>query len=523
MLISRQEEHLNNQGGGFLSKFTGLRLVLLGAIGLVAIFVFFSLCGKSDGPTGQEVAISQARGFLEHESQSLPEGERYSIVKLSGPTYGWVLLTVRRTTESFGDKTGTEGLLAIGEEIEGKYNFSLQGDSGFDAQLRRLPERLLPYRLRPFFLSDENHQSVSRVAPGKPSSNFTASAVTFHLPYPKGESYRVSTLPGDRYHTGSIYHAIDFDMPDGSPLVPIAIAKVRDFRDNSNAGGCDPSFADDANYIRLEINPETTVLYLHTQPGSITEASVKKGDTVAPGQVIAKVGHTGFTCNWEGTGPGAHLHIVLEKWCGSQSNRYICGSLPLNFAEIPDEPEYGKAYVSENAAPKKEGAESAAETAEIEQIKDAIDAFHEVFRCSSLKACDQSTLLRYSVTEGLWQQLFPESSSFCISGCGVKWDKSKVTYNELLLFEPPQGDSLTVTTKETWVSQSRELKYGEITHYTVVDHYLVRRNGIWLVDGHKIVCGYTTDEKGQMIPEEETIEEENLDGCLWQPKNGSNH
>lgn len=55
------------------------------------------------------------------------------------------------------------------------------------------------------------------------------------------------------------------------------------------------------NYITLQMDEQTYAFYAHNDPGSIT---VKPGDKVKKGQVIAKVGNTGAS-------DGTHLHFHL--------------------------------------------------------------------------------------------------------------------------------------------------------------------------------------------------------------------
>jgi hypothetical protein len=75
---------------------------------------------------------------------------------------------------------------------------------------------------------------------------------------------------------------------DGDPDMPIGVL----------GGGKDPC----GNHVVLEVAPNQFLFLCHLQPGSIT---VKEGDRVTEGQVLARVGNSGNTSE-------PHLHIHLQ-------------------------------------------------------------------------------------------------------------------------------------------------------------------------------------------------------------------
>ncbi len=101
-------------------------------------------------------------------------------------------------------------------------------------------------------------------------------------------------------------YAIDVSMPVGTKILATKSGKVLDMRMNSDRGGPDPSFRPYANYIRIGHDDGTMSIYVHLKGNSQT---VKPGDIVKQGQVIALSGNTGYT-----TGP--HLHFAIQTNTG---------------------------------------------------------------------------------------------------------------------------------------------------------------------------------------------------------------
>jgi murein DD-endopeptidase MepM/ murein hydrolase activator NlpD len=121
----------------------------------------------------------------------------------------------------------------------------------------------------------------------------------YALPYAIGNSYRVLQGYGSRFsHTGLEAFAIDFDMPEGTP-VHAARAGVVARVEESHSIGC---WEDDG----------TTGEYYHLQKDG---ALVEIGESVARGQKIGLSGNTGHT-----TMP--HLHFAVYRateWGNTQS------------------------------------------------------------------------------------------------------------------------------------------------------------------------------------------------------------
>jgi murein DD-endopeptidase MepM/ murein hydrolase activator NlpD len=135
----------------------------------------------------------------------------------------------------------------------------------------------------------------------------------YALPYASGKSYRVLQGYGSRFsHTGLEAFAVDFDMPEGTPVHaarPGVVARVEE----SHSIGCwEDGCGRYANYVVILHDDGTTGEYYHLQKNG---ALVEVGDRVARGQKIGLSGNTGHT-----TMP--HLHFAVYRateWGNTQS------------------------------------------------------------------------------------------------------------------------------------------------------------------------------------------------------------
>jgi len=102
-------------------------------------------------------------------------------------------------------------------------------------------------------------------------------------------------------HVEDLANAIDYDAPEGTPVLATLDGVVVAVKDDSNIGGLDKKYEDDGNYIEiLHANDEISE-YEHLKQHS---AKVKIGDRIKTGDIIAAVGNTGWSeC--------AHLHFMV--------------------------------------------------------------------------------------------------------------------------------------------------------------------------------------------------------------------
>lgn len=476
---------------------------LVGLSSLLAFAVLWNLRDPEYVREAKEYLEAQSKHLLEEGRFRLTEG--VALLDEDAQTVDWSIHAVSRENAAWDQDTGAGGLVVIGRKTNDGWHFNMLGEESFEKWLDLVPNQLLEPDLKELFRLYQGLEAGEEVL-SKPiiSLQFMErdSSQICNLPYPAGESYKITNLPGDYHHQGLIENAIDFGMQPDSTVLSICAGMVVEVKEDSDIGGCSLGFADDANFVRIQLTSKLRVLYFHLAQNSV---QVNVGNKVRIGQELAKVGETGFVC-------GAHLHIVLERLC---NDGRVCDSEPLNFAEFKGgTPSYDIPYLSENTLLKDrlaaEKRERERKRAEIVRIEDAVRNFLLVYACSTLKDCDEATLITTSVTDGLMKELFP-SLSLCF-GC-VKWDSNILQSIEFIPFTYTGEERFTITAKEMWHSISRNDRPddGVITHFTINDIFLVKKAGIWKVDGYKITCGYARNEHGEII------RRENLEGCLWQP------
>ena len=102
-------------------------------------------------------------------------------------------------------------------------------------------------------------------------------------------------------HVSDLINSIDYDAPEGTEIYAALDGVVFSVKDDSDIGGDDQKFEENANIIEIEhLNGEISE-YEHLKQNS---AKVKVGDKVTKGQPIALVGNTGWSeC--------AHLHFMV--------------------------------------------------------------------------------------------------------------------------------------------------------------------------------------------------------------------
>src|SRR5690554_2056168 len=160
-----------------------------------------------------------------------------------------------------------------------------------------------------------------------------SAAPPLKTPWMCEQTFAVSQSHNTGSHLGKGAAAWDFALPTGTPIVAPAAGTVRKLRQDSTRYGCDPKYAYDANYIIIDFGDGTEGLFLHLEANS---SKLAVGDSVAVGDVLGKIGMSGFTC-------GPHLHFQVQKTCDS----WWCASVPATFVEHGD-PSTGQQLTSAN-------------------------------------------------------------------------------------------------------------------------------------------------------------------------------
>lgn len=159
----------------------------------------------------------------------------------------------------------------------------------------------------------------------------------YRLPYASGRSYPVLQGYGSRFsHTGLEHYAVDFDMPEGTPVHAARGGVVARVEESNDTGCWEDGCGRYANFIVILHDDGTTGEYYHLRRGG---ALVEPGERVAAGDPIGLSGNTGHT-----TMP--HLHFAVYRagaWGRTQS-------LPVRFAHrdgIVDRPRRGQRLVAD--------------------------------------------------------------------------------------------------------------------------------------------------------------------------------
>jgi murein DD-endopeptidase MepM/ murein hydrolase activator NlpD len=127
-----------------------------------------------------------------------------------------------------------------------------------------------------------------------------------HLPFRSGAAYRVSQAPGGVISThtepGSI-NAIDFSMPEGTPVVTARAGIVVDVTNRYGSGGPDRVYLERANVVHVLHDDGTLAVYAHLLKH---DPPVTVGQRVAAGDLLGYSGSSGYVS-------GPHLHFALYR------------------------------------------------------------------------------------------------------------------------------------------------------------------------------------------------------------------
>lgn len=133
------------------------------------------------------------------------------------------------------------------------------------------------------------------------------------LPYARGRSYRVLQGYGSRFsHTGREQYAIDFKMPEGTPVHAARAGVVARIEEAHDIGCWEDACSRYANYVVVLHDDGTTGEYYHLQQDG---ALVDAGERVRAGQLIGLSGNTGHSAL-------PHLHFAVYRavdWGRTQS------------------------------------------------------------------------------------------------------------------------------------------------------------------------------------------------------------
>lgn len=145
----------------------------------------------------------------------------------------------------------------------------------------------------------------------------------YGLPFVDGYAFPITQAYGSRltsHNNVQNRYAVDFAMPEGTPIVAARAGVVIDVTLDHQAGGVDPDFLYKANTLTIVHDDGTVAEYAHLAP---RPPLVRPGQRVEEGSRIAYSGNTGYS-----TAP--HLHFVVSK-PGLVDGKILPVSVPFRF------------------------------------------------------------------------------------------------------------------------------------------------------------------------------------------------
>lgn len=134
---------------------------------------------------------------------------------------------------------------------------------------------------------------------------------TYNLPFKKGTKYRIVQGYGGFFSHKNIA-ALDFYMPEGTPVCAAREGVIYTFKDDSDEGGPFPGYEKKANFIIVKHNDGSFGCYWHLKKNSV----VVKNGLVAKGQLIEYSGSTGFTLS-------THLHFSVKRKLNYEKDSFV--------------------------------------------------------------------------------------------------------------------------------------------------------------------------------------------------------
>ncbi|PKM43100.1 MAG: hypothetical protein CVV05_16275 [Gammaproteobacteria bacterium HGW-Gammaproteobacteria-1] len=126
----------------------------------------------------------------------------------------------------------------------------------------------------------------------------------YNLPYTNVRPYRVTqSCNGTFTHNGKAQYAVDFKMPEGTPVLAAREGLVVRTKADSSRGGNSKEYISDGNFVLIEHDDGTIAEYAHLRQNGV---SVRTGQRVNRADVIGYSGNTGYS-------RGPHLHFVVQS------------------------------------------------------------------------------------------------------------------------------------------------------------------------------------------------------------------
>ena len=125
-------------------------------------------------------------------------------------------------------------------------------------------------------------------------------AVPFGGPLPRE---LIQGFNGPYSHLGGMSYALDFAMPEGTPILASRPGIVLYVQDGFSEGGLNPDLLERANVVVVAHRDGSMASYGHLAP----EIPVSRGQRLREGDLLGRSGSTGFA-----GGPHLHFHVGLR-------------------------------------------------------------------------------------------------------------------------------------------------------------------------------------------------------------------
>lgn len=170
----------------------------------------------------------------------------------------------------------------------------------------------------------EQKERVTREGLVKPWSTLKCTGREYSLPVPRALISDFGSWGYSPAHQGNLKNSIDFYVPQGSPVLAAAPGRVVHVQDRFYESGVATFFWSRGNLVEIEHENGEYTHYEHLMHGGVF---VKVGDEVSDGQMIGRVGMTGFADK-------PHLHFQVHTHLGPGNDDVI--TLRARLRQFPD-------------------------------------------------------------------------------------------------------------------------------------------------------------------------------------------
>jgi hypothetical protein len=133
----------------------------------------------------------------------------------------------------------------------------------------------------------------------------TPGRYVYAIPFVAGDRHRIiQGMGGSFSHTGSNQHAVDWECPEGTPVVAMRDGVVVALHEGATGNGTTPEWTSYAltNFVLVAHDDGTIGQYMHLQPDGV---DVEAGRRVSRGELLGRSGNTGYS-----TTPHLHFQVM---------------------------------------------------------------------------------------------------------------------------------------------------------------------------------------------------------------------